>query len=81
MVQSQVGIEYERIRTLTQLHLNALLEGCEMYGVQVDDDLAEEFAKEILEGKPQDRAEQPGNGCYSAPNGGEHYETQRVDQK
>jgi len=48
MAHAQVRIECERIRAITQLHLNALLEGCEMYGVQVGDDLAKDFCSDIL---------------------------------
>lgn len=48
LVLATVGLHCERIKAMAQLRLNGLMEGCELYGVEVDDFLAASLQEEIM---------------------------------
>jgi hypothetical protein len=48
LVLATVGLECERIKAMTQLRLNGLMEGCDLYGVEVDDFLGASLQEEVM---------------------------------
>lgn len=59
LVLATVGLQCERIKAITQLRLKGLMEGCELYSVEIDDALAASFQEEIMQamGKMIDTAQ------------------------
>lgn len=48
VISQTAQINGERITAMTKLRLNTLLDGCEAYGVHIDDQLAETLSAEVF---------------------------------
>jgi hypothetical protein len=53
MIHENAGVDGEQVRAITESRLDALLEGYELYGITIDDQMAVNLCDEIVQGMKQ----------------------------